>query len=223
MHDAVKIFGMALKIAPLFLNRTTIAPLQPPQTTLTDKDLALIELKRKDGAVIVVLGTRDTGKTEMCYRIAEFIGKPTCAVSPEQKPHPKWIQRIRIEELDEVRPGSTILLDDLPAYMSNRDYNDALIKTLERIIPMVRHERKWHLIFSSQSSAQADKYILDCDAAFLKPLGLLMGAVERPNIARIYKTKVDPFFAGKNSDWIHKHAYMLTRSFSGIIEISMVE
>lgn len=190
---------------------------------LDDKDKALINLKRKRGAVVVDLGTRDTGKTELAYRIAEFLEKPTYAVSPEQNPHPDFIQRIRPDEVNErVPPNSTIIFDDMPAYASNRDYNEALVREMEKIIPMCRHERKLHLIFASQSAAQADKYILDCDMAFLKPLGLLSADVERPHIKRIYETKVNQYFVGKSDAWTHRHAYMMCRSWEGLISIAKV-
>jgi hypothetical protein len=114
--------------------------------------------------------------------------------------------------------------------MSNRDYQESFARSVERIIPMVRHEPhppdypigEVHLIFSSQSSAQADKYILDCDMAFLKPLGLLMGEIERPKIAKIYRDKVDPEFENKDEAFIRKHAYMLSRTYKGLIGFKKV-
>lgn len=218
--NTVNILGLLYRLLPYFVKQPTTT--EPSGITLTEKDVALIELRRKDGAVIVILGTRGTGKTELAYRLAEFLEKPVYAVSPEQKPHPAFIKRIKLEEIEEVPPSSTIIADDLPAYASNRDYNEALVRQLERIIPMCRHERKLHLIFVSQSAAQADKYILDCDMAFLKPLGLLYDDLERANIRRIYRNYVDPEFDGKSEDFIVRHAYMLSRSYRGIVEIKKV-
>lgn len=197
---------------------------QPTQdgVVLDEKDVALLTLRNKKGAVIVCLGTRDTGKTELAYRLAEFLGKPTYAISPEQKPHPEFIERVGFEGVDKIPSKSTVIFDDLPVYASNRDYNEQMAKSIERIVPMVRHERMWHLIFCSQSASQADKYILDCDMAFLKPLGLLMSDVERPNIKRIYDTKVNPIFQGKPETWIQQHAYMMSRSFEGLVKIKKV-
>ena len=110
-------------------------------------------------------------------------------------------------------------MEDLPAYMSNRDYNNQFVQEIERIVPMCRHKKKWHLIFNTQSSAQADKYILDCDLAFFKPQGLLMADVERPNIRKIYKNIVDPYFENSSQDFIHRHACMVSRTYIGGIEI----
>lgn len=223
MPTNAQLFNWAVKAAALMLKSR-----QPPQQpqTFDQKDVALINLRQKDGAVVVVLGSRDTGKTELCYRLCEFLQKPTFAISPQQKP-PSWITWIR--NLDDiftkVPPDSTLLMDDLPAYLSNKDYQEAFAKSVERIIPMCRHDPippefpigRCHLIFSSQSAAQADRYILDCDMAFLKPLGLLLQDIERPSIARIYRTLVDPTFANQDDMFIKTHAYMLSRTFKGLI------
>jgi len=225
----MQLFGWALKAAALLLGFKQ----QPQQqvTELSQKDVALINLKQKPGAVTVVLGSRDTGKTELCYRLAEFLDRPTFAVSPQQKP-PNWITWIReINDIfTKVPPDSTLLLDDLPAYMSNKDYAEAFARSVEKVIPMVRHDPmppdfpigRCQLIFSSQSAAQADRYILDCDMAFLKPLGLLMPDIERPNIARIYKSMVDPEFEGKDDFFIKTHAFMVSRTYKGLITFKKV-
>ena len=198
------------------------------QQAITEKDYALSIVKKKKGSVTVNLGTRETGKSELSYRLAEFFGRRTYAVSPEQRP-PSWIQWVSIKEVEQkVLPYSTLIFDDLPAYASNRDYNDLLVQEMERLIPMCRHKRALHLIFNSQSSAQADRYILDCELAFLKPLGILMDDVERPNIRRIYRNEVDPYFEKvmeQSSDpelAIKKHAWMRSRYWKGGVEIAMV-
>ena len=231
MNNELSIFNLCLKLAPYLLgmNRQIQAP--PTRTAspiLTEKDLALLNLRQKLGSVTVVLGSRDTGKTELCWRLMEFLDRPAYAVSPQQKP-PSWITWIKEPNdiFTMVPPDSTLLMDDLPSLMSNRDYSEPFTRAVEKAIPMVRHEPnppdypigQIHLIFSSQSAAQADRYILDCDAAFLKPLGLLMADVERPAITRIYKTLVDPEFAGKDDYFIQRHAYMMSRTFRGLIEV----
>lgn len=227
MNKEFSIFSACLKLAPILLGYKQPAQEQKPSMTLTQKDVALINLRNKLGAVIVVLGSRDTGKTELCYRLMEFLGKPAYAVSPQQAP-PSWITRVQIEDLFErVPPDSTLLMDDLPAYMSNKDYSDSFVRAMEKVIPMVRHEPhppeyplgQIHLIFASQSAAQADRYILDCDVAFLKSLGLLMDDMERPNIAKIYRNMVNPEFDSKDDMFIKKHAYMMSRTYRGLIEV----
>ena len=216
--NAGKLFAFALRAAPYFIQGKQTEP----APSISGKDQALLNLKSKDGAVIVILGTRDTGKTELAYRLAEFLGKPTFAISPEQKPHPKFIRLIKFDEIDDVPASSTLFMDDLPMYASNRDYHEAFVRSLERIIPMCRHERKLHLIFASQTAAQADRYILDCDCAFLKPLGLLTADIERPQVKKIYDNEVNPYFENKSDDWIHKHAFMLSRNWKGIVGVKKV-
>lgn len=217
--NAAQIFGLALRLAPLFLRQKQ--PLKP-ETVLNEKDVALIELRQKDGAVIVVLGTRGTGKTELAYRLAEFLGKPVFAISPEQVPHPDFITLIKPEEINErVPPNSTLILDDVPTFMSNRDYHDSLVREIEKIIPMVRHQRKLHMIFCSQSGSIADRYILDADCAFLKPGSIFLEDLERPGIKKWYQ-EANQFFQNKDMEWVRRHAFMVTPTFKGIIEIKKV-
>jgi hypothetical protein len=187
------------------------------------KDKALLDVKNKLGSVAVLLGTRDTGKTTLAYRYAQFLGRPTFAVSPEQRP-PSWITRVELKDIeDRVPVHSTLIVDDLPVVAGNRDYNQALVQKLEKIIPMCRHDRQWHLLFCSQSAAQADKFVLDCDIAFLKPQGILSADVERPFISKLYRDEVNPLFDRRDSFWVKRHAYCITRTWKGIIEISKVD
>lgn len=193
--------------------------------TVTDKDTALLELKQKAGSVSVLIGTRDTGKSVLSRRLAEFLGRPTYVVSPQQAT-PTGMIRIDLKDIMEKVPEySTLVLDDVPAYLSNRSYHEELTQVIERAVPMVRHPRQppefpigcVHLIFCTQSSSAADKYILDCDAAFFKPLGLLIE--ERPNVARIYKNYVNQEFEGKDTMWIKQHAFFMCPTYKGIISI----
>ena len=225
-----QLFGWALKAAVSLLGQKQ-QPQPQSSLTLTQKDVALINLRQKSGAVTVVIGTRDTGKTQLCYRLAEFLQRPTFAVSPQQRP-PSWITWVKDfnEIFSMIPPDSTLIMDDLPAYMSNKDYNEEFARSVERIIPMVRHDPdppdfpigRCQMIFSTQSAAQADKYILDCDVAFLKPLGLLLQDIERPAIAKIYRTMVDQEFEGKSEHFIKSHAYMMSRQYRGLVDFKMV-
>ncbi len=191
------------------------------QRAVAVRTQALLSVRALSGSVTVMIGTRGTGKTTLEHRMAEFFGRKTYCISPEQKP-PHWIEPLQFDAIETITPWSTIIFDDLPAYASNRDYNNQLVESLERLIPMCRHKKHLHLIFGSQSAAQADKYILDCDLAFLKPLGLLMADVERPFIAKLYRDYVNPFFDNKTDDFIHRHAWMISRLYKGPISISKV-
>jgi len=200
-------------------NQTQIA--RPQVRVIDAQNTALLELKNKDGAVIPVLGTRGTGKTELAYRLAEFIGKPTYAVSPEQNPRPTFITRVSVENFSEaVPPRSTLILDDTPVYMSSRDYHDALVQQVEKIVPMVRHDRKLHLIVVTQSGSFIDKWLLDADAVLLKPQSILSIDIERPGIRKIYEF-ANPYFEGKDMEWVRRHAYLVTPTYKGLIEVKM--
>jgi hypothetical protein len=168
--------------------------------------------------------------TTLSYVVAKALGRPTYAISPQQTP-PPWITPITLNQIWTKLPSRcTLILDDMPAYASNRDYTNELVKNLERLVPMVRHEPhppEWpvgeiQLIFSSQSAAQADKYMLDCDCVFFKPLGLLYEDYERQNIKRIYRDYVNAYFNGKDHDWVLHHAWMRTPEYNGGIFYNQV-
>lgn len=220
MIDSTKLFNWALKTAAaLVLGYKSQA--QQQVRTLDQKDVALVNLRQKDGAVIVIVGARGLGKTELAYRLAEFLDKPAFAVSPQQVPHPNFIQRISLDGIDEkLIPDSTIIFDDVPAYMSNRDYSEGLVKAVEKLVPMVRHKRL-HLIFATQSSGIADKHIFDADAVFVKPGNILFEDLERPAVKRLYQL-ANQYFDGKDDEWVKRHAFLATREWSGLIEVKKV-
>lgn len=239
--DIVKLIQTAMKLAPLLTGGanplSSIAGLaglaggmgqQQDSNVITEKDMALMELKKLDGAGIVLIGTRNTGKTTLAYRLAEFLARPTFAFSPQEEHIPNWITSLHEpDDVFNVPKYSTLILDDLPAYMGNQDYRDDFSQKIHRAIPMLRHEPKppdfplgkIYVIFNTQSSAAADRYILDCDMAFLKPLGMFGQEFERPKIAKIYKEYVNPCFDGKTDDFIHRHAFMWSRMYKGLIRI----
>ena len=211
------LFGLAFKLAPLFLQKTQ--KVKVPYRVLSDKDNALLNLKRKDGAVILILGKRESGKTILSQRLAEFLGRTTYAVTPNQRP-PAWVNEIKLDDIEEIPPNSTILLDDLPVYMSARDYNEALVRNVERLIPVTRH-KKIMLIFISQTSGFADRWVMDADAIFLKQSSILYADIERPAVKKLMD-KAKPYFEGKSEEWAKRHCYLVTDSWEGVLEIKKV-
>ena len=167
-------------------------------------------LRKKAGAVILIVGGREFGKTIMSRRLAEIIGRPTYAVSPQEKP-PEWIKELTLQELDEQPPPySTLLLDDLPTYMSMRDYGTAYVQQVERIIPVVRHKRKLILVFIAQTSGQADKWCMDADLVLLKAPSMLYEDVERSSVKK-WQDKAMQYWEGKSDHWLQRHAYVISR------------
>ncbi|MFH1486828.1 MAG: hypothetical protein ABIH46_12225 [Chloroflexota bacterium] len=177
-------------------------------------------LRHKDGAVVFILGRRESGKTVLAYRLAEILGRPVYAVTPEQR-SPRGVTELELADLDtEPPPGSTLILDDLPAYMGGHDYNNPYVRTVERLIPVVRHRRKLHLIFISQSSALSDRHVLTADIVMLKTPSILYLETERPQVARLYK-KVEPLFDEMSDLRKRKMVYVLSETWKGMAEVNL--
>ena len=153
-----------------------------------DEGSALDTLLSKSGAVSVIIGRRGLGKTSLALRIAEARAKPVFIVSPNARV-PSWVNKIGFGNINEntVPGGSTLILDDVATYMSNRDYSDSIVKETERMIPMVRHwdnEKGLFLIVCTQNAGIVNKHVLDTDALFIKQLSILYEDVERAGVQK---------------------------------------
>ncbi len=217
MDKSFNVFQTALKLAPYFLGYKSQS--QKSTTTLTEKDVALVKLRQKDGAVILILGKRESGKTILSHRLAEFLDRPSYAITPNQHP-PEGIKEIKLEDIESVPPNSTLILDDLPVYMSSRDYSETLVRNVERLIPVVRH-KKIMLIFISQTSGFADRWVMDADAIFIKQCSLLYADLERPAVKKLMDRAL-PHFKDRSDEWIKRHCYLITDSWEGLLEVKMV-
>ena len=181
---------------------------------------SIAALRRKDGSVTVIIGRRESGKTVLSYRLAELLGHPVYAVTPEEAP-PKGVIELDFEELEDMPPPrSTLILDDIPVYASQRDYSAPAVRTLEKIIPMVRHRRKLHLICSTQSSGLSDRFIMDADMILLKPANLLFSDLERPAVARYYK-QFQPIFDRMSERQRLRHVAVISHSERGIVRVNL--
>lgn len=175
-------------------------------------------IKRKAGAVILIIGKREAGKTVLAQRLGQVFERPTYSISPEQKP-PSWITEMELKDLNKFPPRfSTVILDDIPAYMSSRDYHNPLVKVVEGIIPVVRHKRKIFLIFCTQTSSQADRYILDADLVILKPFTSLYADLERPAVKKL-ADRVMPIFRQMSEAEQKRCCYIFSDTFTGLARI----
>ena len=138
-------------------------------------------------------------------------------IAPSKKALP-WIKLIELGQIEQIPPNSTLILDDLPVYMSSRDYNDQEVRVVEKFIPVCRHKGVV-LIFCSQTSGFADRWVLDADVIFLKPSSLLYADLERPAVKKL-ADKAYPHFEGQSEIWLKKHAYMITHDWEGVISVS---
>lgn len=184
-------------------------------------DLSVVNsIKKKDGAVISIIGAPTMGKTVCSYRLAEIFGRPTYAVSPAAKP-PSWVQPLKIEELDTKPPKySTLILDDIVLYMSSRDYNDPFVEALEKLAPVARHERKLILIFNTQMASLTDKYALTGELIILKAPSILYADLERPMVKKL-QDRAYAYWEGKSEKWLQKHAYIISHFWAGIVSINL--
>ena len=180
----------------------------------------VLALRDKEGAVVVVIGRRGSGKTILCQRLAEIIGRPAYAISPEQAP-PKWITELQPAQLDELPPPwSTLYFDDIPSYLGSRDYYDIFARQVEKLIPMVRHRRKLILIFSAQMASQADKYVLDADLVVLKAPSVLYADVERPGVKRL-QDRAMQHWKGRTDGWLQRHCYVVSHMGEGLVRVDL--
>ena len=182
-------------------------------------DIAPVQrIKRKAGAVILIIGKREAGKTVLAQRLGQVFERPTYSISPEQHP-PPWITEMELKDLNKFPPRfSTVILDDIPAYMSSRDYHNPLVKVVEGIIPVVRHKRKIFLVFCTQTSSQADRYILDADLVILKPFTSLYADLERPAVKKL-ADRVMPIFSEMSEAEQKRCCYVFHDLYTGLARI----
>ena len=177
-------------------------------------------LRRKLGSVTIIIGRRESGKSVVGYRLAELLDRPIYAVSPEA-PVPHGVTELSLEELDDMPPpGSTLFLDDIPVYASQRDYGVAAVRVLEKLIPVVRHKRKLHIISATQSSGLTDRFVMDADIVLLKPANLLFSDLERTSVARLYRT-VQPLFDQMSPPECQRHIYLLSQNERRMVRVNL--
>ena len=206
----------------LLLSKLSTQEAKPEVSTIPELgDISpILQLRQKEGAVVVVLGRRGSGKTILCQRLAEIIGRPVYAISPEETP-PKWVTELQPAQLEELPPPwSTLYLDDIPSYMSSRDYYDIFVRQVEKMIPMVRHKRKLIMIFAAQLASQADKYVLDADVVILKAPSILYADVERPAVKRL-QDRAMQHWKGRTDRWLQRHCYVVSHLGEGLVRVDL--
>ena len=157
--------------------------------------------------------------TWLARRLAEVIGRPTYAVSPHEVP-PRWIKRLDFKDiLTSPPPGSTLILDDILTYMSAKMWRQQFIQEVEKMLPTARHERKLTLILCTQVTSLMDKYGLRADVICAKPPDLAYADTERPGVKRMYD-RIAPVWEGRTEYWIHRHCYMITHDWEGVVRIN---
>ena len=65
----------------------------------------------------------------------------------------------------------------------------------------------------------SDKYALDADVVVFKPPSLLYADIERPHVKKWFD-KLAPFWEGKSDGWIHRHAFVMSHNWQGMVLVS---
>jgi hypothetical protein len=172
-------------------------------------------------SIVLIIGRRGSGKSASSYRILElfrFGPKPYVVGVPTSKQHllPNWISIV--PTLEEVPPGSVVLIDEAYIHYHARSSTTRESLEMSKIINLSR-QREQTIIFVSQESRQLDKSIVGAaDVIIFKDLGLLQLQFDRPGLNQ-FATKAKDAFAtviGDKRRW--SYLCSLDNNFSGLIE-----
>ncbi|MBT3721246.1 hypothetical protein HN789_07265 [archaeon] len=143
----------------------------------------------------IIIGARGKGKTALGIKLMENMyaktKKKICAMGFKDKDLPSWINVI--EEVNEVKNNSFVLIDEGGILFSSRDSMSKPNKVLSDLILIARH-KNLSIIFISQNSSNLEINILrQADCLLLKPSSLLQKDFERKKIQKVYEEVKDEF------------------------------
>jgi hypothetical protein len=178
------------------------------------KSAAIAELKSRSYGAYLIVGSVRTGKTALACRLAEVFGRPTYISGMPTRGTPIWLQPLNLDDIENIH-GATVILDDATRYASSRDYGNPMVRGIERAMA-VRGHNGLQVIVITQTTGLLDKYLMDCDALFLKPPSLLFEEFERPAVKRMV-AEVAELFSRMTELERKKNAYMITHQWKGFI------
>jgi len=198
--------------------------------------LELQRLKAAEGAVILIVGAIETGKTVLALKLAQYLESPTLMVTPFEKP-PSWIKKVEFDHVTKwitekdyyhLPPGCVLVLDDLPAYASIRKLGTTEMNAMESIVPVVRHwgedegfeQKGIKIVFITQTTGFVDKYFGQGSTVFYKPLPIFYADTERGASKKMADRAME-FFRQFNEEEQKRYAWMVTQRFEGPITIAM--
>ncbi len=162
-------------------------------------------------SVILILGKRGSGKSSLGYWLLEqlrtatkpyVIGLPESAVLKL----PDWIG-IAVS-LEEVPPGSTILIDEAYIHFHARNSQTSANKELSQALNLSRQNDQT-LIFVTQESRQVDKNLVSvANVVVFKEPSALQVEFERPEVRKIAEKAVVEFrsVGGDRREWSYVFA-----------------
>jgi hypothetical protein len=186
------------------------APASQPQRPSVD----LLEMARwirviKHPAVIMVIGSRGSGKSAMGYKILEYLrwtARLYVVGIPEKsrKLLPDWIGSV--PSLEDAPPNSVLLIDEAYMALHARSSTSQYARGISTLINLSR-QRNQTLIFITQEARQVDKNIASsANVIIIKNPGILQVEFERTQFRRIL-AEAQKMFKGIEHDK-HKWAYV---------------
>jgi len=150
------------------------------------------------GKVILILGSRGSGKTSLGARIAEFISA-TYGMSifwlglPEAARNllPSWVKLVSSPE--QCPSDSVIIADEAGLRFSSLAFQADPNRILRQLLMVVRHRRST-LIFATQSSRDVENSVVrQSDCFCFKRPGRHQAASERPDVRGMAKKAAEVF------------------------------
>ena len=178
----------------------------------------------KHSCVIIILGSRGSGKSALGYKILEYLkwtAKIYVVGLPEKarKMLPDWIGCV--PSLEDVPPNSIVLVDEAYMMLHARASATQRARELSNLINLSR-QKEQTLIFVSQEARQIDKNIASsANIIIIKPPGILQLEFERSQLKKLL-AEAKRLFAAIDKDknkW--SYVYAPESNFIGMLENSL--
>lgn len=189
----------------------------PLQTPADNKWLDVI----KHPAIVVVLGSKGSGKSAVCYRLLELFRyklTPYVVGFPKQGKGllPDWIGTV--QSLEEVPSRSISLVDEAYILHHARESLKAENKNICRLLNLSRQEDKT-IVFIAQQGRQLDIDIVSsADVLVFKNPGMLQFKFERPGLRDILIEAKQAFNLVKGDVRRWSYVYSQSADFVGLLE-----
>ena len=198
--------------------------------TVKKSDTNLLELGRwlnvlKHPCVILILGSRGSGKSALGYKLLEYLrymATPYVVALPRKARRfvPEWIGVV--PSLEDAPPKSIVLIDESYNLFHSRASASERARVLSNLINLSR-QREQTLIFVTQEARQIDKNIASsADIIIFKNPGIFQPEFERKELRKIAE-EASRMFAVINTKDKNKWAYVYApgSDFVGMIENSL--
>lgn len=178
----------------------------------------------KHPCVIIVIGSRGSGKSAMGYKILEYLkwtARPYVVGIPQkaQKLLPDWIGSV--PSLEDAPPDSVSLMDEAYMALHSRSSTSQYARKISNLINLSR-QRGQTLVFITQEARQVDLNIASsANVIIVKNPGILQVEFERIQFRKILAEAQKMFNAidkDKNK-WAYVYAPM--SSFAGMMSSSL--